>query len=196
MHATFLDDVPADLCPLETRLGLLGRDSMSSLPPGVGDGLPEAISHGWDCFEQLVSPAVANAVFAVHADPSALAAWLRATGPSTMCHADLWLVNLALEYDQVTLLDWAIATEAPPVLDLAIFLTGSAANMAPSREAAIAAFQRVSPSCSDDAVAAGLLYGLCEMGWNKAMDALEHDDPAMRERERADLDWWVAHAGV
>lgn len=32
------------------------------------------------------------------------------------------------------------------------------------------------------------------MGWNKALDATEHEDPAMRARERADLEWWVARA--
>jgi hypothetical protein len=37
-----------------------------------------------------------------------------------------------------------------------------------------------------------LLAALVWLGWNKALDAAEHPDPAKRERERADLDWWVA----
>lgn len=194
MHREFLSQPPPDLCPLPTRLGLLSRETMRALPAGPGEGLPAAILHGWDCFAAAVDPDVRDAVFALHADPARLADALDATGPRTLCHADLWLVNLALEADQVTLLDWAIATEAPPVLDLAVFLTGAAANMACTREEAIARFQAASPSCSDDAVALGLVFGLCDMGWNKAMDALEHDDPAMRARERADLDWWIAAA--
>ena len=194
MHASFLGSPPPSLCALETRLALLGRETMQTVAAGTGGDLPKAILHGWECFESLVPRDVSAAVFALHRDPTALADALRATGPSTMCHADLWLVNLALEEDQVTFLDWALATAAPPVIDLAIFLTGSAANMACSREEAIAAFRAESPSCSDDAVRLGLFYGLCEMGWNKALDALENEDPTMRDRERADLEWWVAHA--
>ena len=54
---------------------------------------------------------------------------------------------------------------------------------------------RCLPSCTPEAVRCALVYGLCEMGWNKALDAAEHDDPAMRAREQADLDLWVARAG-
>jgi hypothetical protein len=32
------------------------------------------------------------------------------------------------------------------------------------------------------------------LGWNKALDAVEHPDPLIRARERADLDWWVGRA--
>ncbi|MDQ6910727.1 MAG: hypothetical protein M3Z84_08115 [Actinomycetota bacterium] len=33
-----------------------------------------------------------------------------------------------------------------------------------------------------------------ELGWNKALDAVEHADPQVRERGRADLDWWLLQA--
>jgi hypothetical protein len=39
-----------------------------------------------------------------------------------------------------------------------------------------------------------LMLGLVWLGWNKALDAAEHPDPATRAREREDLDWWVAQA--
>ncbi len=39
-----------------------------------------------------------------------------------------------------------------------------------------------------------LLAGLVWLGWNKALDAVEHQDPATRERERADLEWWIGQA--
>jgi hypothetical protein len=35
---------------------------------------------------------------------------------------------------------------------------------------------------------------LLELGWNKALDATEHPDPAKRSTERADLDFWVSRA--
>lgn len=196
MHAEFLGDPPADVCPLETRLALLGRDAMAAVPAGVGGDLPGAIQRGWDCFAELVPADTADAVFAVHRNPAPLAHALRATGPSTLCHADLWPVNLALEPQQVTLLDWAIATEAPPVLDLEIWLSGSASHIACSREEAIDRFRAHSPSCSDDALALGLFAGLCDMAWNKALDATHHDDPEQRTVAAADLAWWVEHGAA
>ena len=30
------------------------------------------------------------------------------------------------------------------------------------------------------------------LGWNKAIDIVDNPDPAIREQERADLDWWIA----
>ena len=39
-----------------------------------------------------------------------------------------------------------------------------------------------------------LLSALVWLGWNKALDAAEHPDPAKRERERDDLRWWVEQA--
>jgi len=32
------------------------------------------------------------------------------------------------------------------------------------------------------------------LGWNKALDIVEHPDPAVRERERAALPWWLHQA--
>jgi hypothetical protein len=37
----------------------------------------------------------------------------------------------------------------------------------------------------------GLLSAMVWLGWNQALDAVEHPDPGVRARERADLDWWV-----
>lgn len=33
-----------------------------------------------------------------------------------------------------------------------------------------------------------------ELGWNKALDAATHDDPAQRAAAQQELDWWVARA--
>jgi hypothetical protein len=64
----------------------------------------------------------------------------------------------------------------------------------PSRDELIAEFRRLSPMTDARAVDLGLLHGLVEMGWNKALDAVENDDAVVRERERADLAWWQARA--
>ena len=33
-----------------------------------------------------------------------------------------------------------------------------------------------------------------ELGWNKALDAAEHADPAVRAREESELRWWLEKA--
>ena len=39
-----------------------------------------------------------------------------------------------------------------------------------------------------------LLAELADLGWNKALDASEHDDPAIRAREALDIQWWLQQA--
>ena len=46
----------------------------------------------------------------------------------------------------------------------------------------------------DDAMRLGLLAGLSWLGGTKALDIVEHPDPAVRERERAALPWWLRQA--
>jgi hypothetical protein len=193
VHETFVGDLPPDLCPLATRIGLL---SSRTLRPLIGQHpLAEPIVHGWECFAELTSPDLLAGVTRLHDDPTPLVAAMQ-DGPITLVHADLWLVNLALERDRVVLLDWAIATAGPPALDLAVFLTGSAAHVEPTREDLIAEFLARSPLIDERAVDLALIFGLLDMGWNKALDALEHDDPTIRERELADLRWWQERAAV
>ena len=55
------------------------------------------------------------------------------------------------------------------------------------RESARAAYD-------DAALRLGLLAGIVWLGWNKALDIVEHPDPAVRERERAALPWWLHQA--
>jgi hypothetical protein len=36
--------------------------------------------------------------------------------------------------------------------------------------------------------------GIAWLGWNKALDIVEHPHSAVRERERAALPWWLRQA--
>jgi len=88
-------------------------------------------------------------------------------------------------------------TAAPGSLDIARFLAGCASVCDLGREELIAAYRRhAGPAYDDDSMASSLLSALLWLGWNKALDAVEHPDPLIRARERADLDWWVAHARI
>jgi hypothetical protein len=46
----------------------------------------------------------------------------------------------------------------------------------------------------EDALRLALLGGLVQLGWDKAMHASGHPDPAIRAREAADLVWWCDRA--
>lgn len=194
VHARFADAPPSGLCGLEERLVLLGPVAMGALVES-GNPLPAAVCRGWEHFDDLVPEPVRSAVAAIHADPSSLAGALRRTAPSTLIHGDLWLVNLALEPGTVTLLDWGMATAAPAVVDFASFLAGNSSQVQASREQIVADFRAVEGDrVTDESMRLGLLAGLVELGWNKALDTVENPDPEVRRRERADLDWWVAAA--
>ena len=43
-------------------------------------------------------------------------------------------------------------------------------------------------------VISAVFLGLVELGWSKALDITENEDRLVRERERADLAWWVTEA--
>ncbi len=118
-----------------------------------------------------------------------------AEGPLTLVHGDLATVNMALEEDDLVLLDWAMPTVAPGALDIARFLAGCSSVVEPSREEVIAAYAHAAgPAYDERSMRLALLAALVWLGWNKALDAAEHPDLAIRERERNDLDWWVRQA--
>ncbi len=194
LHGHHAGAVPPDLIALEDRLVMLGPRTIGALD--VADNpLPALVRRGWEVFDDLVPAAVATAVTAIFDDPALLAGPLRSSAPQTLIHGDFGLVNLALEQDTVVLLDWGIATAGPGVVDLASFLVNNASALESTREQVIADYRAAAGELiTDTSLRLGLLAGLLELGWNKALDAVDHSDPATRARERADLDWWVAAA--
>jgi aminoglycoside phosphotransferase (APT) family kinase protein len=150
--------------------------------------------HGWDLFTELVPADVADPVLALLADATPLARAL-AEGPTTFLHGDLATVNMAIEGDTLTLIDWAMPTAGPGPIDVARFLAGCASVVDLSREELIAAYRDAAgPAYDDRSMALALLTGLMWLGWNKALDTAEHPDPKIRARERDDLEWWVDRA--
>ena len=112
------------LVPAAQRVQALWPSRMRRLV-GSPNPLPGLIVRGWERFAELAPPRVAAAVARLQDEPAPLLAAL-ARHPCTLVHGDLWLVNIALEDDQVTLLDWALASWAPPVIEFASFLIGNA----------------------------------------------------------------------
>ena len=190
LHRAFLGDPPADLTPLDRALDLFAPHRISALAAS-GNELMEQATQGWEIFADKVPSDVAAPVLALLSDVGPLARALAAR-PLTLCHGDLATVNMAFEHDQLVLLDWSMPTAAPGSLDLARLLAGCSSVLEPSRDDVIAAYAAAAgPAYDEEAMGLAVLAGLVWLGWNKALDAHTHPEPAVRIRERADLDWWV-----
>ena len=194
MHEALAESPSLALCPLVDRVALLSPVTMRAITDTTDNPLPMLIVRGWERFPDLVPPDVAAAVRAVHDVPAAFAARFGAQ-PCTVVHADAAHVNIGYEERQITLLDWALATWGPPALELIPYLTASASSVDVSREEILASYRvAAGAGYDDDAVHLALFLGLVELGWNKALDITENEDPLVRDREQADLDWWVTEA--
>ncbi len=193
LHRAFRGGSPALLCPLVDRISVFRPDRMAQ-EADAGNPLAVAVRRGWERFAEIVPPEVAAEVMAMLARPERLAGPL-SRRPCTLIHGDLWLVNVAFEPAQVTLLDWDLATWAPPALEFALFLAGNSSQVDATRDEIVDDFRSLGGDDHDEVgLGLSLFAGLVELGWNKALDIVEHGDPAVRAREQADLDWWVAQA--
>lgn len=193
VHAAYAEvaaSIPL-LCPLASRLRMLWPGTMAQEVDG-DHPLPRLVVRGWELFADLVPGDVADVIGWVHEDVA------RLSGPLSTCtlslvHGDFWLVNVALEDGCVVLLDWGAASLAPPAFDLACFLVGNATHVDAPREMIIDDFVTLSADLHDDrALKLCLVAALAELGWNKALDIVDHPDAVARGIARDELDWWTA----
>ena len=113
----------------------------------------------------------------------------------TLLHGDLWIVNVGMSESRVTLFDWGVATHGPPVIDFVTFLAGCASHVDASRDRLLEDIRTACGGHHDEQVLQlALFWGLAELGWNKALDSVDHPDAAKRARERSELGWWVDRA--
>lgn len=191
LHRRFLAEPPDGLAPLDLVLGLFAPARIRPLAE-QGHELMRLACRGWELFADVVPPDVSDAVLGLLEDVRPLVAALGA-GPVTLTHGDLATVNMAFEGDDLVLLDWAMPTAAPGALDVARFLAGCAQVVAAGRDELLAAYRDAAgPAYDERSMRLALLAALAWLGWNKALDAVEHPDPGVRRRERDGLDWWVA----
>jgi hypothetical protein len=86
-------------------------------------------------------------------------------------------------------------TAAPGALDIARLLVGCAHVIDVDLDDVIRVYRKAAgPAYDERSMNLALLSALCWLGWNKALDVVESDDEAVRERERASLAWWVTKA--
>ncbi len=162
--------------------------------PFAGIGLIDAALRGWEYFAEVAPDEVGQRVLSLALDGTPLVRALEAR-PSTLLHGDASTVNLALEADAVTLFDWGLATVGPAEIDVARLLAGGGHILDVTFDE-FAAIQREVAGADHDEAAwqLSLLAALAWLGWNKALDIVEHPDEAVRARERSGLDWWLAQA--
>lgn len=181
------------LLDISVLLTLFAPDRIAPYVGGAS-ALPGLAVRGWRIFEELVAPDVSGPVAELLARPAPLVDALRRC-PCTVIHGDVATVNMAISSDVLVLLDWSMCASAPGTVDLARFIAGCASVVDPSREDMIEAYAAAAGSAfHEEALRLGLLTGTLWLGWNKALDARDHPDEALRDREREDLDWWVRQA--
>lgn len=192
VHHHFADQAPGGLCDLRTRVSLFAPERMR--PLAGKHHLARAVLEGWQHFADLAPTEIADAVLSTLEQPDALARVL-GSGTTTMCHGDAWLVNVAFPPGDVVLLDWNMATRGPASIDFIDFVVGCASHVDLPVEAILAVARDACRSLVDDTVwNATVFWALCELGWNKALDAATHPDETQRARARHELTWWTEQA--
>lgn len=193
VHRHFAGRPPSGLCPLDTRLTLFAPWRLGALRP-ANPGLVEAIARGQELLADLIPSDVADAIHRCYHQPGPLASSLNACD-STLLHGDFYLPNVAIEDTTLIPLDWGMATTGPAALDLITFCLSAMSNVAIDRATLLAEARNACRDlCDDETFARCEFWALMELGWNKALDAVDHPDPAKQATERGDLDFWVRQA--
>lgn len=204
LHAAFLDSAPDGLTPLGSVLALFEPERIR---PFAGEALVDFALRGWEYWPEVAPGEVGERVLALGQDTASVTAACRAL-PATLLHGDLATVNMAFEPDQpgcLTLIDWGLAAEGPAEIDIGRLLAGCAHLFGPGRATSetiverlddlVGLYREAAGAAYDEAaMRLGLLAGLTWLGWNKSLDIVEHPDPAVRERERVALPWWLHQA--
>ena len=197
LHRTFLDQAPQGLTPLGLVLGMF---EPRRIRPYAGEALIDYALRGWELWPEVAPGEVGERVLALAQDTAPLTAACLSL-PTTLLHGDFATVNMAFEPHRsgcLTLIDWGLATAGPAELDFGRLLAGCGHLFGSAGFDDLLALQReaAGPAYDDDALRLGLLAGLTWLGWNKALDIVEHPDPAVRERERTALPWWLDQAAL
>lgn len=194
LHAAFRGAPPPDLTPLPAIVGLFAP---ARIRPLAGTPLIDLALRGWTLWPQVAPGPVGARVLALAHDPAPLVAAC-ARYPATLLHGDLATVNMAFEPDRpgtVTLIDWGIAAAGPAELDIGRLLAGCAHLFDTALDDLLLVQREAAgPAHDEGALLLGLLSGLVWLGWNKALDIVEHPSAAVRTRERTNLAWWLHQA--
>ncbi len=191
LHRAFHEQPPNGLAPLEKIVGLFEPARIS---PYAHEELVGYALRGWEIWADLVTDEVGERVLSLAEDSAPLTRALQAR-PMTMIHGDLATVNMAFDDDGLTLIDWGMATVAPGAVDIGRFLAGCAHVLEIDCDTFLTMYREAAGDTYDEAgTRLALLSGVVWLGWNKALDIVEHPEEGVREREKAALPWWLDRA--
>ncbi len=207
LHATFfelpdLTDPALNLCRLEHVYTVFGPQT-GRREVGRPDEVPSRIREGWELIQTEVEPDVAKITLDLVDNPESLCRAL-ARYPHTLVHGDWRHANQGLLREeqpvQTVLLDWQLATVAPPGVELGRYLGTNSALLPISKEAAIEYYRRRLAARLGDRfdeswwrpqLELSLLGGFVQDGWAIVLKATRwHITDHQREHWQADLRWW------
>jgi hypothetical protein len=192
MHRTFLGETIESLATAEAHIVFL-TPSTAANEQGCETFL-RVIERGADLLPSMVDADLVDALFAIVRDPSGLAEELRACG-TTLVHGDVRYPNIGMRPTGMVLLDWGLATSAPPTMDLAFFLSSGLADVDASRAEVIEDMRRIWGDMADDrSFALALLAETVGTIWFEAMRIADHADERERARSADELHWWAERA--
>jgi thiamine kinase-like enzyme len=192
MHRTFMGRPVPHLATAEAHVVFL-TPATAAREPGCEVFL-RVIERGAELLPSLVDSDLVDAIHAIVADPTPLADELRSCG-TTLAHGDVRYPNIGLVPEGIVLIDWGLATLAPPALDLAFFLSSGLSDVDVTREQAIEDIRAIWADLVDDrAFGLGLLAEAVGTIWFEAMRIVDHADERERARSADELEWWSARA--
>ena len=181
------------LCDSGARIAL-ARPQVAELERDAVDLLPKQFEAAWEAFAEAVENDVAQPILALLDDPSPLVSRLESHG-TTLLHGDLRDEHLGFDDGALIVLDWGVATQGHPVLDLAWYMVHDVWRTEATHDEVVEDFRRARGE-RDDPCAVDLLglLGLMMYGWIFGFCAVIHTDPAERRWAREELPWWVPRA--
>jgi hypothetical protein len=190
MHAAFRGERFEGAITLEGHLEI-SAPAVAEAERAGSDVIPKQLETAWEAFAQAADDDVAQTIVANLADPGPLARALRAGG-TTLVHGDLRDDNLGFLDGRVVLLDWDIAGEGTPALEVAWYLCHDAWRTQATRDELLEDFLAAEAGAvSEHDLDLGLIAGLQLYGWIFGHSAVIHPDPAERAWAREELGWWV-----
>jgi hypothetical protein len=190
MWEAFWGERVPHLCTLEERLRCMAPSFAEVERHGL-DLLPKQVEAAWEAFAEAVDPELAEAVTTLVEHPAPLVAALEERG-TTMLHSDLRDENMGFDGSRLVLLDWGLACQGHPIVELAWYLMHNGWRTEGTRDELVEDFRRARGD-NDDPMANELLgvTGLVLYGWILGHSAVVHPDPVEQGWGREELEWWV-----
>jgi hypothetical protein len=182
----FLCDVAARITIAAPQVAERERHAM--------DLLPKQFEAAWEALAEAIEDDVAQAILALLDDPSPLVSELESRG-STLLHGDLRDEQIGFGDGTLIALDWGLATQGHPIVDLAWYMVHDVWRIEATHDEVVEDFRRARGD-HDDPRAVDLLgvLGLLMYGWIFGIGATIHTDPGERHWARQELAWWVPRA--